>query len=583
MTSARLAAAETRTSWRCAGTATTAASTKAAVAAHFSMGSMYLLKRPAPQWVSGLGGNDSGRFCAGLLSLTAARLAAFDGWPRIRLSGLQEAVADHGGFNESLRQPDVEREQAFRSGVAGLVGLRHTGQGNAPMRSGAVQYRTAERKLFTALDGRSFQQAGECRLGIFGDGQTFLFRAALLRLLLGFGHDPSGAKLKSAPAGVRTRTTWMVTRVQGGPVCQFQHGGTKGRSSKRRQSGLWSVWAVLRHRSFPVWSAQSQRLSLRLGRRLKKVDWVFIDRFTGSDQDAQQLVSSRSHREGCFLVLPPRDSFRSYAHHKGEISTRVAEPLPQVPDLLRGEGGWTLDNGAGDHLVQRFHAWDRYLPLATVWTGSHNDTDKSHARQAGLRVAMRTSHGLHRSAAVHALHRCFFLHVVTTVSSVSDLNATTTHSRFVWTRYLQVPFSRSAGSRTAPARRTFMQSSVSRLSAAISRNAWSRHAIWPSRAIAWISAVAASGLSGSFKTIPPNDLTYYHYLTYCQVHGQAHIAGPKCPKARSRQRASGRRVFGTTALGRRTRLSALRRCRRLHDDWERRTTKQGLPLALQGL
>src|SRR5688572_4811290 len=145
-------------------------------------------------------GNDSGRFCAGLLSLTAARLAAFDGWPRIRLSGLQEALADHGGFNESLRQPDVEREQAFRSGVAGLVGLRHTGQGNAPTRPGAVQYRTAERKLFTALGWRSFQQARQCSLRIFGDDQTFLFSAAFLGFFL-LGHDPEGVRVDvSVPA-----------------------------------------------------------------------------------------------------------------------------------------------------------------------------------------------------------------------------------------------------------------------------------------------------------------------------------------------------------------------------------------------
>lgn len=81
--------------------------------------------------------------------------------------------------------------------------------------------------LLAAFGGRSFQEAGEGRLGIFRDDEALVFANTLAGFLSRFRHDPSNDRLESAPAGVRTRTTWMVTRVQGGPVCQFQHGGTK--------------------------------------------------------------------------------------------------------------------------------------------------------------------------------------------------------------------------------------------------------------------------------------------------------------------------------------------------------------------
>ena len=87
------------------------------------------------------------------------------------------------------------------------------------------------------LGGRTEQRC-EGDLGVLGDDQPFLFRAALLGLFSGlfglsFRHDPADAKIvisseKSAPAGTRTRTAAdTATRVQTAHVCLFRHWGEK--------------------------------------------------------------------------------------------------------------------------------------------------------------------------------------------------------------------------------------------------------------------------------------------------------------------------------------------------------------------
>src|SRR5262249_51788149 len=57
-----------------------------------------------------------------------------------------------------------------------------------------------------------------------------------------------------APAGVRTRTTWMVSRVQGGPVCHFQHRGTNSSFKSEHPLGtpLWECSVQASHELLPV-------------------------------------------------------------------------------------------------------------------------------------------------------------------------------------------------------------------------------------------------------------------------------------------------------------------------------------------
>lgn len=68
-----------------------------------------------------------------------------------------------------------------------------------------------------------------------------------------------------------------------------------------------------------------------------------------------------------------------------------------------------------------------------------------------------------------------------------------------------------------PARSTFIQSTVVMPSACPSLRACVLHPTSPSRAMRWITAVAASGLNGSLSTVHPLGLTLHHDMIYCQA------------------------------------------------------------------
>jgi hypothetical protein len=82
--------------------------------------------------------------------------------------------------------------------------------------------------LLPALGGRSFEQARQCSLGIFRYDQTFLFGSALLRLFQLLGHTSHAIK-KSAPAGVRTRTTRKSPACKAGVFASYTTGAKKRR------------------------------------------------------------------------------------------------------------------------------------------------------------------------------------------------------------------------------------------------------------------------------------------------------------------------------------------------------------------
>src|SRR3990167_717149 len=82
--------------------------------------------------------------------------------------------------------------------------------------------------LLPAFGGRCFQQAGERVGGVVTDDQPFLFGPALPGCLAFLRrHDPSDGKVKSAPAGDRTRTTEWSPACKAGVFASYTTGAKK--------------------------------------------------------------------------------------------------------------------------------------------------------------------------------------------------------------------------------------------------------------------------------------------------------------------------------------------------------------------
>gem|GEM_PF-5561170 len=106
-----------------------------------------------------------------------------------------------------------------------------------------------------------------------------------------------------------------------------------------------------------------------------------------------------------------------------------------------------------------------------------------------------------------------FLHAVTRTSSVSLSSSITTQIFAVCTWYLHAPFSHSAGS-TIPPLRTFMQSTIVRLSAVISRLACCVEITLPSVIMASINCFAFGGLYAFSNGLSSTAIPFLDIISY---------------------------------------------------------------------
>jgi hypothetical protein len=135
------------------------------------------------------------------------------------------------------------------------------------------------KKLASLLLRLLFQEFAQGLFRVSGNNQTLFFRPALLSLFglpSGFVSHRSNGKLnrfvwgyESAPGGARTRKTGSVTRLQTGPVCQFQHGGTNAEYGGEGllDSRLAPTW--FGHLSLPLTPPHRSSLPRRLAETIQ--------------------------------------------------------------------------------------------------------------------------------------------------------------------------------------------------------------------------------------------------------------------------------------------------------------------------